>query len=616
MSSQLKGLGQGVAIAEEQRDKRVLGGFIADLFRGKTSFEKLFPWPDISLSGEYQERVSLLLKDLDLAEINRTGEVPEDVLRTMANQGFFALKLPKEWGGLGLSQSSYVRVVELLTSAGGPLSILVSADNTIGCKFPIVNFGTPEQKAKYLPELAKWPSGFCFTEQEVGSDPARMQTYALRVEEEGGVVGYILNGQKWYTTNAPWKDGKPLAQYLLVIAKIVNHPEEVKDAKCFGAFIVPTNAQGVTIGSRNEFCGMRGIYNSDPRFDQVRVAKNQLIGQEGQGFRIALQALNTGRIAIGGSCLALAKQAHLMSRWWARKRHQWGGPIGEKELIGSGKLVPGAANILAMEALVKLAAWRFDQGLDPRLEAAACKVFASEEMWQIVDNCMQIFGGRGYETQASLAKREPALPVERIFRDARPNRIFEGSTEILSQWLVREGLDEDLNRGGVFLEKGQRIKKAWAIVQFLGAYFKTFVFGRTRVSLCVAPPLQKHVKFVKSWTPRFRRQIILLSAVYQEKLKFKQLTIDRLFRIAIYLTAMTAVCSYATHLHRSKGTADAVDLADVFCAQTRRKIERCFSDLWDNDDVLRRGVSKKLLAGHYDAILEEGVIPAVAKIEN
>lgn len=616
MSNQLKGLGKGVAIAEEQRDKRVLNGFIADLFRGKASFEKLFPWPDIFLIGEHQERVRLLLKNLDLVEMDRTGEVPEDILRTMADQGFFALKLPKEWGGLGLSQSSYVRMVELLTSAGGPLSILVSADNTIGCKFPIVNFGTLEQKAKYLPELAKWPSGFCFTEQEVGSDPARMITYAKRVKEGEEVTGYILNGQKWYTTNAPWKDHEPLAKYLLVVAKIVDYPEEVRDAKCFGAFIVPTDAKGVTIGSRNEFCGMKGIYNSNPKFDRVYVARDQLIGQEGQGFRMALQALNTGRIAIGGACLALSKQAHLMSRWWAQKRHQWGGPIGEKELIGSGKLVPGAADILAMEALVRLAAWRFDQGLDSRLEAAACKVFASEKMWQIVDNCMQIFGGRGYETQASLAKRELALPVERIFRDARPNRIFEGSTEILSQWLVREGLDEDLNRGGAFLEEGQWIKKAWATVQFLGTYFKTFVVGWTGASLRVAPPLQKYVKFIKSRTRRLRRQIILVSAIYRGKLKFKQLTTDRLFWIVIYLTAMATACSYATHLYSVEGVVGAVDLAEVFCAETRRKIEKHFSALWKNNDALLWRVSKKLLAGQYDAVLEEGIIPVVAKIEN
>ncbi len=620
MSDKFEKLGKGVQIAEEFRDKTVLEGFMADLFRGKASFDSLIFWPPVCLNElEQHERLfwevkNFLLDKTDAQLMEKMEGIPWALFKEMSELGLFGLKAPKEWDGKELSQTAYTELVGLIASYSGPIAILISADNTIGCKFPILKFGTPEQKAKYLPELTKWPSGFCFTEKDVGSDPASMKTYARRVKnEKGETVGYDLNGQKWYTTNAPLENNEPLAKYLMVIAKIVDKPEEVQESKIFGSFIVETSAPGVEVGPRNEFCGMKGIYNSNPTFKKVFVARDQLIGQEGDGFRIALQALNTGRIAIGGSCVATAKQSFSMMSWWVKKRKQWGGPIGEKEAIGSGMLVPAAANILAMEAMVKYAAHLIDSGQDARLEAAAGKVFASEKMWQVVDDMMQIFGGRGYETQESLARRETALPVERIFRDARPNRIFEGSTQILSQWLVREGLDDYLKEGEAFLDKGQLLRKLKTALKFSKKYLKTY-FPRHNVH-SFPKTLQSHARFVELSAGRLAREIIKLSSFYRGKLMFKQLTIARLFWIVTYLTAMATTCSYAGTAVYWRDDESYLLLADTFCRMARREVKKLFNELWDNDDDLHCQVAKKVLAGDFKNILESGIIPLTAELE-
>jgi len=601
----LNKLGQGVKIAEQGRDTKNLEGFVADLFRGKTSFEKISFWterPTDDWVKESDTRLKLkkFFKDknkVDTKTIEETGNIPEHTIRELSEMGMFALKVPESYGGLGLSQTAYVHVLELLANYCSSIAILVSADNTIGCKFPVLNYGTAEQKEKYLPELITWPSGFCFTEKDVGSDPASMKTYAMRVKDtDGKTTGYTLNGWKWYTTNAPYDEDKPLAKYLAVVAKIVDLPKEVETTKCFGLFIVPTGSTSIEVGPRNEFCGMRGIYNSNPRFTNVCLEKDQLIGEEGQGFKIALGALNTGRIAIAGSCVAIAKKALDISLWWSRERKQWGSPIGEKELIGSGKLAPAAADILATRALTEYACARFDEKKDVRLEAAICKVASSEKMWRIVDDMMQIRGGRGYETSKSLSSREPdAPPVEMIFRDARPNTIFEGSTQILSQWSMREGMDDYLKMGQPLLEKGNWLKKVPAIAYFTKKYLSLLFSSLVPANIPqdIDENLKEHLKFVDSCAKKFARTLIACSARYRGKMLYKQLTLDRLFWIVVDLYAMSAVCAYTHHLKAPQRIA----LADLFCRNARIRIEDNFRSLKNNNDNLSRKVANDLLKG-------------------
>ena len=625
MSSPIKQMGKGVALAEKNRDKKRIDTFFADIFRGKASFEKI-TWAEKS-EEETKEREKILIEikrflmeETNPKEMSRTMDVPLELFEKMAKIGLFALKVPRKFGGKGLSQSSFNKVIELITSYGGPLPIVVSADASIGAKFPVVNYGTDEQKAIFIPELIKWPSGFAFTEQDAGSDATRMKMAAVRIRDKSGhILGYELTGQKWYTTNSVYRKNVPLARFLAVVGKIGDTLEEIKaisedESKedCFGIFIVPTDSQGLEIGPRNKFIGMAGIYNANPKLQNVFVPEFNLIGGEGKGFRIAMGSLNTGRIAIAAGCIAMAEQALLMSIKWGNMRKQFGKPIGQFEKIGSGMLVPGAADIFAMIAMTKFAALCYDRGLDVRIEAAACKAFASEKMWLVVDNMMQIFGGRGYEAEDSWSLREAALPVSRLFVDARPNRIFEGATELLAQSGVRDAIDDYLTKGRIFFEKGKIFKKFTASLGFAGQYGKLIFPGS--VPRDFPERLKKHLDYIENRTRILSREIIKLSAIYKGKLSVKQLTIWRLFWIGIYLNAMTIVCHYALYLSRnSDNYLEPIELADFFCCKTIRELEGSglFSQLYKNDDNFAREISEKLLAGKYDFILKEGIIPFV-----
>ncbi len=638
MTEQIKKLGKGVQIAEAQGDKKLVEGFMADAFKGQVSFGEVFPWPE--QSSESIRKADEFLKELDqfLREkvnpdfTDESRDIPFELFGDMADMGMFRLKIPeKEWGGRGLNQTSYGRVISYLTSYYGPGAILVSADNTIGCKFPVLKHGTEEQKKRYLPELTKWPSGFCFTEKNVGSDPARMETYALRIKENDKTIGYRVTGQKEYTTNSALSDGVPLAKLLSVVVRIVDDPGEIKTVKdvkdfCFGLFIVPTSSEGLSIGerldvgSRNEFFGMRGIYNANPLFENVQVGLDQLIGGEGNGFRIALQALNTGRMAIASSCVSIAKQCFSGARNYAKKRIQWGTPIIEKELIGSGMLAKDLCNIFAIDAMTKYASLRFDNGKDSRLEATACKVVASEKMWTGVDNTVQIHGGIGYETHKSSSRRRKVFPAERFFRDARPNRIFEGSTQILSQWLVGEGMKflKPLAQMGSW-------KKKFSLLLEL-------VLNRTcLVEIPVVPgPLRGHLRFVSRKVKKFSnrvlffalRDMILLMLQFllgkkdkktlsREMLISRQLVLWRLFWIVSYLEAMAVSCSHAVHI----GTDSAIEMADGFCDEARLHVDNLFRELYKNNDRKMRKIADKLSEGEYNWFVHSDILPLVEKLD-
>lgn len=638
MTEQIKKLGKGVQIAEEQGDKKLVEGFLADAFRGRVSFDQVFPWPEQSIEStkkaeEFLRELDQFLRekvDPDFTEDSR--DIPFELFGEMADLGMFRLKVPEqEWGGRGLDQTSYGRVISYLASYYGPGAILVSADNTIGCKFPVLKYGTDEQKKKYLPELTKWPSGFCFTEKNVGSDPTRMETYALRVREGNQIVGYRITGQKEYTTNSILSDGVPLAKFLSVVVRIVDDPGEiqtVKDVKnfCFGLFFVPTSSEGLSIGerldvgSRNEFSGMRGIYNANPLFENVSVGPDQLIGGEGNGFRIALQALNTGRMAIASSCVSIAKQCFSGSKNYAQKRIQWGTPIIDKELIGTEMLAKqGLCYIFAMDAMTRYASLRFDNGQDSRLEATVCKVFSSEKMWDVVDNTVQIHGGIGYETHKSSSRRRNVFPAERFFRDARPNRIFEGSTQILSQWLVGEGMKflKPLAQMGLWKKKILLLSE--------------LVFNRA--SLVEIPnvkrPLRKHLRFVSRKVRKFSNRVLFFAfrdmilliiqsflskenkkKLSREMLISRQLVLWRLFWIASYLEAMVTSCSHATHLN----TNSAIEMADCFCSEARICVENLFREFYKNNDRKMRKMADRLKEGRYDWFINSDILPLVDKL--
>jgi alkylation response protein AidB-like acyl-CoA dehydrogenase len=418
-------------VAEESRETTWKNpSFMKELFLGNFQFKLIHPYPErTEWRPEFEaffEKLTVFLRDTwDAVEVDDSGEYNMGHVAQLAEMGAFGMKIPTEYGGLGFDQLEYAQVMELLGCCDGNLTALLSAHQSIGVPQPLKLFGSDEAKKKYLPRCAAGEiSAFALTEPEVGSDPARLTTMAT-LSEDG--TEYVMNGTKLWCTNGT------LAKMLVVMAK---HSESGK----ISAFVVETEWEGVKVEHRCHFMGLRALANAVITFTDVKIPVENLIGKEGRGLKIALTTLNDGRLSIPNTCVGAAKSCLSTVRKWSKQRVQWGVPIGKHESLGH-KIAFIASTTYAMESIVKLTSFLSnDKKLDLRLESAACKEWNTVRGWQIIDETMQIRGGRGYETEKSLAARgEDAWPVERLMRDSRINMIFEGSSEIMHLLMAPAG---------------------------------------------------------------------------------------------------------------------------------------------------------------------------------
>ncbi|GDY32467.1 acyl-CoA dehydrogenase family protein [Gandjariella thermophila] len=586
--------------------------FGKELFLGRFRLDLVHPFPqggDEESRGKGAEFLRRLRKfcetEVDGERIERESRIPDEVFRGLKELGALGMKIDESYGGLGLSQVDYNRALMLAASAHPSLGALLSAHQSIGVPEPLKLAGTEEQKQKYLPRCARTDiSAFLLTEPDVGSDPARLSATATPTDDG---KAYLIDGVKLWTTNGV------IADLLVVMARV---PRGDGHRGGITTFVVEADSPGITVENRNAFMGLRGIENGVTRFDQVRVPVENRIGEEGHGLRIALTTLNTGRLALPAMCAGAAKWCLKVAREWSAERVQWGRPVGEHEAVSS-KVAYIAATAFALEAVLDLSGELADAGShDIRIEAALAKLYGSEMAWRVADELVQIRGGRGYETAASLAARgERGVPAEQMLRDLRINRIFEGSSEIMRLLIAREAVDAHLAVAGDLIEPEADLRrKARAATKAGGFYAKWLpglVVGAGQVPRWYAEfgPLDTHLRFVERASRRLARQTFYAMSRWQAKLERKQGFLGRVVDIGAELFAMSASCVQAERIRAGDAErgGTAYELADAFCQQARLRVNELFDRLWTNTDGNDSRLARNVLAGRY-TWLEDGVL--------
>ncbi len=585
-------------VAEAARETEwSMPSFVRELFLGRLRMDLIFPLakPDPEEQKRAQafiRRVEQFLDTVDNLAIEREGKVPDAVIEGLRQIGAFGIKIPVEYGGLGLSQSSYNRAIGLISTRVSALGVLLSAHQSIGVPQPLKMFGTDAQKKKYLPRLAKGAvSAFALTEPDVGSDPARMEATADPTDDG---TAYIVNGEKLWCTNGP------IAELMVVMART---PARDGKRKGITAFIVEADSPGVEVVHRCEFMGLRGIENGVIRFTNVRVPRENVLWGEGKGLKLALITLNTGRLTIPATCAAASKLCLGWVREWSNVRQQWGAPVGKHDAVAQ-KIADIAAYTFAQEAIAELSAALADAGkADIRLEAAIAKMFNSEAAWRIVDETMQIRGGRGYETAASLqARGEEPIPVEQAMRDLRINLIFEGSSEIMRLFIAREAVDPHLSRAGAMIDPkapaAAKLKGAAGLGAHFAGWLPGLVTGWGRwPRYGEFGELAPQLRFVDRAARKLGRTLFYAMTRFGPKLEKRQSVLFRLVDVGAELFAMAATCARARALVDAGGDRSALVVADVFCRGARRRIKRLFADVFSNDDTRDYKLAQNVLSG-------------------
>jgi alkylation response protein AidB-like acyl-CoA dehydrogenase len=601
-----------VAEAAREQDWRK-PSFAKEMFLGRFRLDLIHPHPeppaeDVRRGEEFLTKLRDFCETtIDGARIEREDRIPDEVVTGLKDIGALGMKVGPEYGGLGLTQVYYNKALAMVSSVSPAVGALLSAHQSIGVPQPLKMFGTQEQKDEFLPRCARTDiSAFLLTEPDVGSDPARLATTAVVDGDD-----YILDGVKLWTTNGV------VADLLVVMARV---PKSDGHRGGITAFVVEGDSEGITVENRNTFMGLRGLENGVTRLHQVRVPAANRIGKEGEGLKIALTTLNTGRLSLPATCVGAGKWCLKVAREWGEARVQWGRPVAKHEAVGS-KMSFIAATTFALEAVVDLSSQMADEERnDIRIEAALAKLYGSEMAWLMADELVQIRGGRGFERAESLAARgERGVPAEQLLRDLRINRIFEGSTEIMHLLIAREAVDAHLSVAGDLIDPDKTLsdkgRAAVAAGGFYARWLPKLVAGAGQLPTAYGDfgKLAEHLRYVERTSRKLARSTFYAMSRWQGRMETKQGFLSRIVDIGAELFAMSAACVRAEKVRRdslSSGSEDgraAYQLADVFCMQSRLRVEELFGRLWHNTDDLDRKVVTGILDGTY-TWLEDGII--------
>jgi hypothetical protein len=621
---------KGFERIEEARERLTGRSFMAGLFMGRPDFTLLLheeePHDQVAAWEAYRPRLtSFLTSQVDPDEIERTGKIPESVLKGLFALGAFAMKIPPAYGGLGFSYTNYGRALTLIASWSNVLALTVAVPQSIGIAMPLLLFGTEEQRRAYLPIVAREAvSAFALTEPATGSDAANIRTEAV-LEADGET--FVVNGEKLWCTNGP------IARYLTLIAQVpakkvsaegkgtvvwVPVPEgRGADSKVPTAFVLDMKTAGVAVRQRCHFEGCRGIENGHLTFTDVRIPAANLIGEVGRGLKYALTILNIGRgISIPAICLGMTKQAWQPTLDRANERFTFQKPLSghQTQRMRLGQM---AANLFAMESLAT-AAWRLADRhtFDVRIEAAITKIFCSERTIQFLKDAQIIFGGMGYETADSKRIRgEPAFGIEQLVRDAEMYRIGEGATDVLRPFVAREGLSPHLDRAGRYVAgelHGTAKLAEWLtltrfyIPWYLGLWRSRTLPDRSEFRHPLASPL---FRYVERTSRRLAAAIFWAMVRHGQALRDDQGRQNRIEMVVEDLLVITTATLQAASSSRAADDSSRWKLVDLIAVEARARIDRVIREIrGSNQDKGVAALGKQAAEGTY-GWLSDGIIP-------
>jgi acyl-CoA dehydrogenase family protein 9 len=494
---------------------------------------------------------------IDAARFDEEETVPDAVIRALAGIGLLGLTIPEEYGGLGLSATGYARVLATLSRVDPGLAVLVGVHCGLGAK-AIVLYGSPAQKARYLPGLARGETlaAYALTEPETGSDAQNIRTTA-RPSADG--AGWILDGRKIWIGNGH-RAG--------VIATFAQTPVERAGGPVMRptAFLIRPDMPGFRVVGTVRKLGIRGSTQAELAYEGLAVPADHVLGQVGRGFTVAVHVLNSGRLALAAGCTGGAKGILGAMATYAEQRVQFGQPLAAFE-ITQRKLAQLAADLYAADAMLGLVAALADRpGSDVALEAAAAKVFASELLWRAADEMVQVAGGRGFVKP---------YPYERMLRDARINRIFEGANEVLRLFIALNGLQGPAER---LREVGTALRRPLRNLGLLSGYAASrmsSVLGATAtLDAPLHPRLATHRRFLEKHAAELGAATARAIERHRKRIVERQLVLERLADMAIALVATAAVLARTQRLLDRRGPAACAEelaLCDLFCVEAGRR---------------------------------------------
>lgn len=552
--------------------------FAKKLFFGIFDASKVMPFPIVSngervLVDAYLEKLKTFTdQHLDPIAIDRQATIPDAVLQGLGKLGMLGLTIPTEYGGLGMSQYAYCRTIEFLAARCGSTALFVNAHQSVGLK-ALLLFGTSDQRARWLPPLAKGEqiAAFSLTEPNAGSDANGIETRAVFDPSRNL---YIINGKKQWTTNGG------IAQVLTVMAKTETETPKGPQDKVT-AFLVTPDMPGFTItAAALEKVGMRGTKTGNLAFHNMEVPAAHVLGPLGGGLKVCLTVLDYGRTTFGANCTGIAKMLLARALEHAHTRYQFQRPLSSFALVKQ-KLAMMTAMTYAMDATTYLTAGLVDAGVeDFMLEAAMLKVFASDSLWTILYDTMQIFGGRSFFTDA---------PFERIMRDARLNMIGEGSNEVLRAFIGLVGMRDVGVELSTVLES---LKHPWEKFDTLGRFGRQTLLRWHGAKVPVRSSLLiSDAAALESAIFRFGFAVVRVLARYRDQVIEKQLDLNRIATAAMAIYTATAVLSKLdADLIRVKGNAAAlgndVAAAKLYCHHAIVTIKQNLHSLFDPADAL------------------------------